>query len=281
MLESRGLSPRHRFGQNFLVDQNHIRRLVDASGVGAGNVVLEVGPGTGTMTEELLARGAAVVAAEIDAGLCALLRERLSRFGERFVLVEGDVLESKRSLAGAMVEAVRGAMGRSGRDRFVLVSNLPYAAGTPVMATLLADHPECAGVFVTVQREVADRLMASPGSKDFGPLGVLAQAVGEVTRLAVLPPSCFWPRPEVTSAMVSIVRLATPRTRDPRGLFDACQRLFSSRRKQLGAVLAKRAGPDPWEGLPAGVTPTMRAEALKVEQIVALVEGGWVRGERG
>ncbi len=264
MLEAHGLSPRHAFGQNFLLDHNLIRALVDASGVGAGDLVLEVGPGTGTLTEELLARGARVVACEIDRGLAALLRERLGANPD-FALVEGDCLDGKHALNPALLAALDNASGgASGDTPFRLVANLPYSAGTPVMTILLADVPRCVGLYVTVQLEVAQRLAASPGSKEFGPLGVLAQSVADVRLLAKLPRECFWPRPDITSAMVAITRRPTPRTADARALVDFAQRLFSARRKQLGAVLG-RSRP-----FPPGIDPTARAESLTIEQFEAL-----------
>ncbi len=256
MLGARGLAPRHALGQNFLVEPAHITRLVDAACLTPGEIVLEIGPGTGTLSEELLARGARVVAAEIDRGLADLLREHFAH-QPRFTLVEGDCLEGKHALAPALLEAV-------GPAPFLLVANLPYAAGTPVMISLLADIPRCRGLFVTVQREVAHRLTASPATRDYGPLAVLASAVAQPRLLATLPPGCFWPRPEVTSAMVAMSRLASPATADPRGLVDLCQRLFSQRRKQLGAVLGRDA---PW---PEGVGPSDRAETLSPAQLEAL-----------
>jgi 16S rRNA (adenine1518-N6/adenine1519-N6)-dimethyltransferase len=261
LLEARGLAPRKTFGQNFLIDHNFVRKLVDAAGLGTGlhkgDVVLEVGPGTGVLTEELLERGCRVVAAEIDRGMCALLRER---FADRpqFQLVEGDCLEGKHALAPAMVAALGGGP-------FVLVANLPYGAATPLMM-LLMTQPGCRGQFVTIQREVADRLIAKPGTKDYGPLSVLAQVTCEVERIAVLPPSCFWPQPDVTSAMVALRRRHQPLHEDPARLLAFCHEAFSQRRKQLGSVLKGKLPPD----LPEGVEPTDRAEALSVSQLMAL-----------
>ena len=123
LLDSRGLRPRKRFGQNFLHDKNQLRRLVDASGVGEGDVVLEVGPGTGTLTEALLERGARVIASEIDEDLAGISEERL---GDRVTLVRGDCLGGRRTLAPAIVAAID---GRS----FTLVANLPYQAASPLM----------------------------------------------------------------------------------------------------------------------------------------------------
>ncbi len=257
ILEKRGLSPRKAFGQNFLLDHNLIRKLVDSAALQPGDTVLEVGPGTGALTEELLARGCRVVAAEIDRGLAAHLREHFAPFADRFTLVEGDCLADKRTLAPAILDAL-------GPGPFRLVSNLPYGAATPVMSVLLINHPACVGQFVTIQREVADRLLAKPGSKDYGTLSVIAQVAAEVRLIATLPPECFWPRPDVTSAMVSLTRRPEPLAPDVRALAAFVQGLFEKRRKQLGAILGRERA---W---PAGIQPTDRAEALTVDQLIAL-----------
>ncbi len=258
LLEQRGLAPQHRFGQNFLIDHNLIRKLVDSAGVGPGSLVLEIGPGTGTMTEELLDRGCEVIACELDRGLSALLRETIGvgPHAARFTLVEGDCLASKRELS---VEA-RGLL--DGRP-FTLVSNLPYGAGTPVMTTILASHPECAVMAVTIQREVAQRLTAAPRTKDYGPLSVITQAVAKVQNVALLPPECFWPRPDVTSAMVKITRLENPLAADTVALAETCQQLFGQRRKQIGWYVGR-------ENLPEGISATMRPEELTPAQLVEL-----------
>lgn len=263
MLASRGLSPRKSLGQNFLIDQNLVRKLVDASGVGPGSLVLEVGPGTGTLTEELLARGCEVIACELDRGLLALLRERLPRV----TLIEGDCLNSKKRLSPEVEAALAGRT-------FTLVANLPYNAASPLILALLIDHRGCGAMYVTIQREVADRLLAKPGTDDYGTLGVVAQSMAEVSRIAVLPPECFWPRPDVTSAMVSLVRRAHPLTDDPRRLAEFCTRVFSKRRKQLGGVLRGMGLPADAlaaaRGVLDGVTPESRAEDLSVVQLDAL-----------
>lgn len=260
LLDARGLAPRKRLGQNFLHDANQVRRLVAASGVGAGDRVLEVGPGTGALTEALLDAGADIVAVELDPGLADLLEERL---GDRIVLVRGDVLARGRHLAPAVIAAL-------GAAPFRLVANLPYQAASPLMAALLIDGRACLGQYVTIQREVADRLVAGPGTKAYGPLGIIVQALAEVRRIAIVPASCFWPEPQVTSAMVAIEpRDAPPVDQDDAPAFARfVTGLFAARRKQLGTTLGRDLA---W---PAGVVPTMRPEAVGVEGLVALFRAG-------
>jgi 16S rRNA (adenine1518-N6/adenine1519-N6)-dimethyltransferase len=270
LLDTRGLRPKRSLGQNFLVDHNLIRKLVDASGVKAGDLVLEVGPGTGTMTEELLARGCEVVACELDDGLAAMLAERIPDLtgGNHFTLIHRDCLEGKHALAPEIIAALR-------NRPFSLVANLPYGAGTPLMMTLLLDHPACGLMAVTIQREVADRLLAEPGEgggKDYGPLAVIAQVFAHVERIAKAPPECFWPRPDVTSAMVLLRRRSDPITHDAHGLSDLLRDLFAHRRKQLGGLLGH--GLD-WPAIAAApgcqnILPTLRAEQLAPARIVAL-----------
>ncbi|MEL6496997.1 MAG: 16S rRNA (adenine(1518)-N(6)/adenine(1519)-N(6))-dimethyltransferase RsmA [Planctomycetota bacterium] len=257
LLDARGLAPRKRLGQNFLVDHNLIRKLVAASQVGKGDLVLEVGPGTGALTDELLDRGCDVIACELDAGLAELLRERHGaqiRSG-RLRLVEGDCLAGKRGLSQEIEAAL-------GSRRFRLVANLPYGAATPLMLALLCDD-RCLGQFVTIQREVADRMLAGPGSKAYGSISVIAQTLASVERIAVLPPECFWPRPDVTSAMVSLVPAEAAGIGDRRAFAAFCQRVFANRRKQLAKVL-------PGIALPIGVPPTERAERLDVATVAGL-----------
>ena len=262
LLEARGLSPRHALGQNFLIDHNLIKKLVDAAAVDPGDVVLEVGPGTGTLTEELLARGATVIAAELDRGLAAHLREHFAA-QPRFSLIEGDALETKRALAPAITAALASRP-------FKLVANLPSAAATPIITTLLLNHPNCTGLYVTIQKEVAERILAKPGTKDYGPLSIIAQLAATPKLIATLPLECFWPRPKVTSATISLERpgATAPSSGgalpDLQAFADFTQSLFEKRRKQLGAVLG-RAFP-----FPQGIDPTARAESLTIAQLLAL-----------
>src|SRR5690606_3613189 len=128
-------------------------------------------------------------------------------------------LESKRTLNPEIVRAL-------GDREFTLVANLPYNAASSLMAVLLTDHPRCRAQYVTIQKEVGERLAAKPGTKDYGPLTVIAQALATVRRVAVLPPECFWPRPGVTSAMLELKRRPDPLTDDPHALGALCHALF-------------------------------------------------------
>jgi 16S rRNA (adenine1518-N6/adenine1519-N6)-dimethyltransferase len=269
LLDQAGLSPKKSLGQNFLIDHNLIRKLVDASGVGPGDTVLEVGPGTGTLTEELLARDCHVVACELDDGLAALNAQRLPTLpgGQRFTLVHGDCLDSKHAINPRLIALLAG-------KRFALVANLPYGAATPLMSLLLVNHPECRTLAVTIQKEVADRLAAAPSTKAYGALAVIAQASCRVERVALAGPECFWPRPDVTSAMILLRRLERPLTPDLPALSAFCRVIFAQRRKQLGSLIK---GVD-WNAA-SGVRPTARAEELSPAGVVALMHAlqaqGW------
>ncbi len=269
ILAQHGLAPRKALGQNFLLDHNLIHKLVDASCVGSGDVVLEVGPGTGTLTEELLSRGSRVIACELDHGLARMLRARFaSTTNGSFTLIEGDCLDGKHALNEELTRALRdmasGAPGEQSGRGFRLVANLPYGAASPLMTTLLVSWKNCRSMHVTIQREVADRLLARPGTDEYGTLGIIAQAAAEISLVATLPPECFWPRPDVTSAMVSIVRRTAPLTDDLPRLAACCQKVFGQRRKQIGSVLGRSFA------FPPGIGASQRAEQLSVEQLIEL-----------
>lgn len=256
ILATRGLEPKHRFGQNFLHDQNKLRALVGHSCVGPGDLVLEVGPGTGTLTEALLDAGCEVVACELDDDMAAIIRDRL---GSRVTLIHGDCLDGKHAVSPAVLAALGGRP-------FRLVANLPYGAATPLVLNLAAHHPMCLGQFVTVQREVAQRLAAAPGSDAYGAATVLVSLVGTVEVLETLPGSCFWPAPRVTSAMMSVIPKPDRPAIDPDRVSAFVHRVFASRRKQLGALLGRDA---PY---PTGILPSMRAETLTPLQLLALMQ---------
>ena len=253
-----GLRPKHRFGQNFLHDANKMAAIVEAAAVNEGDVVLEVGAGTGSLSRLLLDAGAVLTAVEIDGDLEPILRQQLAPYGDRATLLIADVLSSKHQLHPSVASAVADV------EELKLVANLPYNVALPLIANLVTDYPQMAMAIVAVQREVADRLTASPGGKDYGPLGILVQAMCQVEQVVALPPGCFWPRPKVNSAAIRIVRRNKPLTDDPQALARMLHRLFTKRRKQLGAILGRGTH---W---PEDVEATQRPEQLTVEQLIAL-----------
>ncbi len=263
LLDLAGHSPKKALGQNFLFDHNLINKLIDASGVGQGDLVLEVGPGTGALTVAMLERGVRVVAVELDSGLAGVLRETLvAKHPNLLTLIEGDCLATKRAMN---VDVVR----ELGDEPFRLVANLPYHAATPLMIALMTRHQQCSGAFVTIQREVAQRFGASVGSKAYGTVGVIAQCLGEVEHIANLAPSCFWPRPEVTSSMMGWVRSASPIAGvEPQWwgvLADMTQVLFMSRRKKIGFAIKKQA--PGFDAYPESVSSDDRIDGLNPAQI--------------
>jgi len=273
LLESRGLSPKRSLGQNFLVDQNLLKKLIDAARVQHGDIVVEVGPGTGGLTEELASRvgpEGRVIACELDDALAAMLTERAAAGefpgAERIVVVHDDCLESKEEISLKLKAAIKTAQAATTQRAFKLVANLPYGAATPLILTLLTKHLDCSVLAVTIQDEVSDRLVAKPSTSERGMVSVIAQTLSRVTRVATAPRECFWPRPDVTSAMVLLERLPETRVADPAAFAAFCKRLFSHRRKQLGGVLGADI-PVPW---PDGIEPRMRAEELTLDQVLSL-----------
>lgn len=259
MLASRSLAPRKSLGQCFLIDGNLADKLLDRSGARATDVVLEIGPGAGALTEGLLARGCTVVACEIDAGLADLLADRFASEIDagQLTLLRGDCLDRSGALAQPAIQAL-------GEAPFRLVANLPYAAGTPLLLTLLLNHPKCSGMYVTVQQEVAQRLRSAPGNKTYGIISVIAQALAQLERVATLSPQCFWPSPKVKSEMLAIERLDKPLTDDPQALAATARLLFGHRRKQIGTIIGSAAA------LPDDVNARNRPEQLSVAQFVAM-----------
>ena len=280
LLSDAGLEPRKRFGQNFLYDQNLLAKLLELAEIDSGQTVLEVGPGTGSLTEELLARAKRVVAVEIDRDLCRLLGDRLGG-DEKLTLLCGDVLAGKH----AMCPEVLDALGTSA----VLVANLPYNIATPLVAICLEGtyraqaNPAQAGLCrfdrltFTVQHEVADCLAAKPGSKDYGPVSILAALLGRAQLGPTIPPSAFWPRPGVVSR---IVRLdfdieAAGKLRDIDMLEKVIRLAFAQRRKQIhSAARRKGAGIDLAvfdDALAAaGIERSVRPEQVSPEQYLLL-----------
>ena len=236
LLRDAGLRPRTSLGQHFLIDGNLMRRIVDAAEIAPSDWVIEVGCGTGGLTDLLTQRAARVIGVEIDRHLAALLRDRFVD-ANNFTLIEGDALNGKHKLHGALIEALHDA--RAGGVRVALVANLPYHVATPLVMNLLLDYPVVRRLTFTVQAEVGDRLSASPGGKTYGPLSIVAQTAASVGLVARLGPQVFWPRPAVDSVMMRLDVIE-----NPLGEPDALRRLasfthgvFDHRRKTLRSAL--------------------------------------------
>lgn len=258
----RGFHPNKTLGQNFLIDRNILDVLADTVDIAPGDRVLEVGPGLGVMTEALLRRGARVTAIEKDPALAAWLRESLlPEFPDTFDLREGDALETDWT-----------PLLDLGFKAFA--SNLPYSVGTRILMELL-QQPHAPDRLVTlVQQEVADRFAAAPSTPERGTAGVWLQLDYDVRIVRSVKPTCFWPPPEVTSAIVAMTRHQRS-TLDAQGkafLRSLAKHLFTQRRKQLGSVLRK--SPAPFRTLnpeAAGIDPARRAETLSLPEWEALV----------
>ena len=231
ILAAAGMTPRHRFGQNFMIDQNLIRVIADAGAIAPGELIIEVGPGTGTLTEEILSRGPEMLAVEIDRDLAASLREHYAS-EPRFSLIEGDALSSKHALHEELAAAI--ATKRQPGRSVKLVANLPYNIASPLIIECLIAGVDL--LVFTVQKEVADRLRATAGGDAYGPLSVIAQMLGDVEVLRTLSPQAFWPAPKIESSLVRV-------TRNDRIGADAAafsrfvHKVFSFRRKTLRRAL--------------------------------------------
>jgi len=272
-----GVRLNHRHGQNFLVDLNLLQMIADSAQLDKHDVALEVGTGTGALTAILAQRAGAVVTVEIDPQLHQLAREELLSYNNVTMLLT-DALKSKSQLADELIEAVRGQLAAEGGRRLKLVANLPYSVATPVMANLLLSPIVPSLMSVTIQKELADRIVAAPGTKDYGALAIWIQSQCRVELVRTLPPSVFWPRPKVTSAIVKLEVDPQLRGRisDLQFFHDFVRALFLHRRKLLRGVLVsalkgKLDKPEVDAVLgETGLSAEWRAEQLDVPTMIAL-----------
>lgn len=275
ILESLGRRPTHRFGQNFLIDRNLMEKLVESAELTRSDCVLEVGPGTGSLTGHLLQRAGRVVAVEIDTYLGDHLRQSLGD-DSRFRLVRGDCLQDKSTLSPELIDAVRRARAELQSGSLKLVANLPYDAATPLVIELLLSDLNVSRLCFTVQTEVADRFLAQPSSRDYGPVSIIVQALCTAKRVAKCPPEAFWPRPKVHSTMLRLDVLKPHATRlSPPGPFARFVRsMFLHRRKTLVNNARSMENAD---GVIAAirklcVNESARPENLSVHEWIALWE---------
>ncbi|AYE97500.1 16S rRNA (adenine(1518)-N(6)/adenine(1519)-N(6))-dimethyltransferase [Mycobacterium paragordonae] len=269
--------PRKSFGQNFVHDANTVRRIVTASGIGKSDVVLEVGPGLGSLTLALLDRGATVVAVEIDPVLAARLPQTVAEHSnseaQRLTVMHRDVLTLRREDVAAAPTA--------------MVANLPYNVAVPALLHLLAEFPSIRTVTVMVQSEVAERLAAEPGGKEYGVPSVKVNFYGRVRRCGTVPPTVFWPIPRVYSGLVRIDRYETSPWPTEEGfrkqLFELVDTAFAQRRKTSRNAFVEWAGSGNESAsrlLAASIDPARRGETLSIEDFVRLLQrsGDWDSG---
>jgi 16S rRNA (adenine1518-N6/adenine1519-N6)-dimethyltransferase len=259
-----GLRPTKQRGQNFVTDANTVRRIVVASGVGAKDTVLEIGPGLGSLTLGLLEIAAHVIAVEVDpvlaGALPATVADRAPGYTDRLTVLEADAL-SVTDLPGAPT---------------AVVANLPYNVSVPVLLHLLASFDSWDRGLVMVQSEVADRLVARPGSKVYGVPSVKMAWYAHTARVGTVPPTVFWPVPNVDSGLVSIFRRPPPVTTASRErVFRIIDAAFAQRRKMLRGALAGLAGSPTVATerlIAAGVDPQSRGEMLTVTDFARIAE---------
>jgi 16S rRNA (adenine1518-N6/adenine1519-N6)-dimethyltransferase len=262
-----GVRPTKALGQNFVIDANTVRRIVRTAEVGPDDVVVEVGPGLGSLTLALLPAVARVVAVEVDpvlaAALPATVAEHAPSYANRLRVISADAL---------LLASVPGPAPTA------LVANLPYNVAVPVLLRMLERFPSLRRCLVMVQAEVADRLAAAPGSRTYGVPSVKASWYADVRRAGAVGRAVFWPAPNVDSGLVALDRRDPPPTTASRGeVFAVIDAAFAQRRKTLRAALAGWAGsPARAEQLlrAAGVDPRARGESLTVAEFARIAEAG-------
>ena len=263
--------PRKRFGQNFLVDRNIAGRIVETADVGRGETIVEIGPGRGALTGGLLDAGAAVVAIEIDRDLAAAL-------GERFADTEGVEILCADALRFSYLDLAERCGGR-----LKVVANLPYNISTPILFKLLDEREAFTSLLLMLQREVAERIVAGPGTKEYGVLTIFSQLLADVRIEFHIPPSAFSPRPKVESSLVRFDILDKPRVDvDDTALFKRVVRAaFGTRRKTiLNALKSLGLSREELMGVleRAGIDPRSRGETLTLARFGML--SNVIGGER-
>lgn len=264
-----GIRPTKKFGQNFVIDPGTVRKIVHESGVSAGDTVLEVGPGLGSLTLALLEAGTDVTAIEIDPPLAQRLPGTVAQFmpqaTNRLHVINHD----------ALTVTPEDTPGLSAARHITLVANLPYNVATPIILTLLERFPQLDRFTVMVQKEVADRLAATPGSKIYGTPSVKLAWYGIAQRSAMIGRNVFWPAPNVDSALVTFTRYPEGQLPEASELgaaradvFALVDAAFGQRRKTLHAALKRMVGPEAFTA--CGIDPTRRGETLTIQEFTRL-----------
>lgn len=214
-----------KFGQNFLIDEHVIDKILKAAQITEDDVVLEIGPGFGTMTQYMAERAKEVIAVEIDQNLIPILSETLAEY-PNVTIINQDILKLDLAVL---------AQERNEGRPFKVVANLPYYITTPIIMGIFENHVPVSSVTVMVQKEVADRMQAGPGTKDYGALSLAVQYYAEPYIAANVPPNCFMPRPNVGSAVIRLSTFETPpvSVTDEHMMFKLIRASFNQRRKTL------------------------------------------------
>lgn len=253
-----------KFGQNFLIDEHVLEKIISTAGIGPDDFVVEIGPGIGTMTQYLAHAARGVAAVEIDKALIPILQDTLSAYDNVTVINEDVLKVDLKELAEKMNE------GRPVK----VVANLPYYITTPIIMGLFESHVPVESITVMVQKEVAERMQAGPGTKDYGALSLAVQYYAEPYIVANVPPNCFMPRPNVGSAVIRLQVHKNPdiRVKDESLMFRIIRASFNQRRKTLQNSLSH----DPQLGISKevvarileemGLSATIRGEALSLQQ---------------
>lgn len=276
LLASAGVFPNKHFGQHFLIDLNLMRVLIDSARIGGDDIVLEVGCGTGSLTEGLAEQAGFCIAVEVDDTLAKIAQEQLAE-KDNVVVINTDILESKHTISGTVINTIE-AVRKKHAGRLMLVANLPYNVACPVMLNLVTGPIVVDEMYVTVQKQVAERMTAKPGSGDYGTLSIFLSATGQVKTERILKPTVFWPQPQVESAMVSFVRNQEKVSRiKSMELFSEVINLFMGHRRKMLKACTKFAGGelvkvDNWPEVfeQCSIDPTQRPEKLPPEDYIAI-----------
>lgn len=267
ILKKYNFSFQKKFGQNFLIDANVLERIVQGAGVMKDDVVLEIGPGIGTMTQYLAEAAGKVLAVEIDDKLIPILEETLSPY-DNVRIIHQDVLKVDLKALAEEENAKKG---------FKVVANLPYYITTPIIMGLFEKKVPVENITVMVQKEVAQRMQVGPGSKDYGSLSLAVQYYAEPEIVLEVSPNCFMPRPNVGSAVINLKRRKSPPVQAEEGrMFEIIRAAFNQRRKTLANSLKNAAclsySREAVEEalLQMGLPVAVRGEALTLEQFAEL-----------
>ncbi len=272
-----GIRPVTKRGQNFLIDLNLVELIAETANLGPDDVVLEVGTGTGSLTALMAPHVADVVTVEIDRQLHELANQELVEF-ENISLLCQDVLKTKNQLHPVVLETLQEKLAVADGRQLKLVANLPYHVATPVISNLLNSDVLPAAMTVTIQKELGDRLVAEPSTKDYGALSVWVQSQCDVQLVRTLPPSVFWPRPRVQSAIMHIQVDPEKRSLIPDITFfhTFVRSVFLHRRKYLRSVVVSafkgQLDKPTVDGIleAEGLSLQVRAESLSVQQLLSL-----------